>query len=421
MRPQRIAVIGAGIIGVTTAFELALRGHLVTVFEKNQTCAEESSFANAGVISPGYVTPWASPDLTSRLARDFFAQHSSFLMHFPNMRELKWLSQCLKASKSEHYWSHRNALQRLALKSQARMQELAHLFRLEFEQTRGYSLVYRDPKSWQQAQLALPHLSAQGIPYQLLTHEQLLEKEPALESATALAGAIHLPQDQVANCRQFAMAVRDEAERLGVEFRFKSDIQPLDPQRPREIINQGQRFEFDKTVVCAGTATGEILRDFQLPLDIQPIYGYSLTALIKEPLDAPQCGLMDDQYKVTLTRQGHRIRVGGIMELGGVAKEHNAKAIKTLYKVLEDWFPKASDWGQQVQVWKGARPMRPQGTPLVCETPVTGVWLNAGHGSSGWALSCACAQLLCGLMEGEHESSEWPELGWPSTPSPRLA
>jgi D-amino-acid dehydrogenase len=410
MTHKRIAVIGAGIIGVTTAFELALRGHQVTVFEKNQTCAEETIFANAGVISPGYVTPWASPSMPARLLKECFSKNTSFLMHFPNMTELQWLAKCWKASKAENYWIHRSALQRLALMSQARMKELSNLFRLEYEQLLGYNLVYRDAKAWEQALLALPYLSSQSIPYQLLSAQELMEKEPALESSTSLAGAIHLPQDQVANCRQFAMAIRDEAEKLGVEFRFKADVQALDPQQPRRVICGQEVLSFDATVVCAGTMTESILKAFDLKTGIMPIHGYSLTAMIKEPLDAPRCGLMDDKYKVTITRQGNRVRVGGVMELGGSSKEHNPKAIKTLYKVLEDWFPKASDWSQQVQVWKGARPMLAKGSPLICETPVKGVWLNAGHGSSGWALGCASAQLLAGMVDEEVTPDQWPEL-----------
>jgi D-amino-acid dehydrogenase len=410
MTRQHIAVIGAGIIGVTTAFELALRGHQVTVLEKNQTCAEESSFANAGVISPGYVTPWASPSMPGRLLRECFSKNASFLMHFPNMEELQWLTQCWRASRAENYWLQRTALQRLALMSQARMKELSHLFRLEYEQVQGYNLVYRDAKSWAQAQLALPYLSSQGVPFELLTAEAMMDKEPALESSTTMAGAIHLPQDQVANCRQFAMAIRDEAEKLGVEFRFKTEVNSLDPSRPRQLVSGQEVMHFDATVVCAGTMTESILRDFKLKTGIMPVYGYSLTAMIKEPLDAPRCGLMDDKYKVTIVRQGNRVRVGGVMELGGRAKEHNGKAIKTLYKVLDDWFPKASDWSQQVQVWKGARAMIAKGTPLICQTPVPGVWLNAGHGSSGWALSCASAQLLAGMLEREVTPEQWPEL-----------
>ena len=410
MTHQRIAVIGAGVIGVTTAFELALRGHHVTVFEKNQTCAEESSFANAGVISAGYVTPWAEPGLPGRLLRDCFSKNASFLMHFPNAEELRWMGQCWKASKPDHYWLHRSAMQRLTLMSQARMKEISNLFRLEYEQVQGYNLLYRDAKAWEQALLALPHLSAQGIPYQLLTPQELQDKEPALESSTTLAGAIHLPQDQVANCRQFTMAIRDEAEKLGVEFRFKADVQALEPQHPRELVCGSEKLHFDATVVCAGTLSETVLRKFKLNTGIMPVHGYSLTAMIKEPLDAPRCGLMDDKYKVTITRQGNRVRVAGVMELGGAAKEHNSKAIKTLYKVLEDWFPKASDWSQQVQVWKGSRPMLAKGTPLIGPTPVSGVWLNIGHGSSGWALSCASAQLLAAMMDQEVSPTQWPEL-----------
>jgi len=119
---------------------------------------------------------------------------------------------------------------------------------------------------------------------------------------------------------------------------------------------------------------------------------------------------MDEKYKVTIVRQGNRVRIGGIMEFGGDPKTHNPKAIKTLYKVLEDWFPKATDMGQQIQVWKGARAMMPKGSPIIGATPHSGLWLNLGHGSSGWATSCGSAQVLAGLMSHEISSSEWSEL-----------
>ena len=138
MNKKRVAIIGAGIIGVTTAYELALKGFEVTVYDKNQTCSEESSFANGGVISPGYITPWASPFIFKRLLKEQFAKHASILMNTPSLETMRWLSQSIKASKSERYWRHRQALQKLALMTQSRIRELIQSLGIEVEQTQGF-------------------------------------------------------------------------------------------------------------------------------------------------------------------------------------------------------------------------------------------------------------------------------------------
>ena len=411
MNKKRVAIIGAGIIGVTTAYELAQKGFEVTVFDKNQTCSEESSFANGGVISPGYITPWASPLIFRRLLKEQFAKHASILMGTPNFETLKWLSQSIQASKSERYWRHRQVLQKLALKSQARIKELVQSLGLDLEQSQGFNLVYRSERHFELAKSSLPYLTDLGIPFQVLDNPGLYTKEPALESQTPFVGAIHLPDDQVINCRQFALSLRDEAEKIGVQFEFKSVVEPLSATTPQKLTVNNKTQGFDHVVVCAGMGSLHLLKPLGLTIPLTPVYGYSMTAIIKEPLDAPKCGIMDEKYKVTIVRQGNRVRIGGIMEFGGDPKAHNPKAIKTLYKVLEDWFPKATDMSQQIQIWKGARAMLPKGSPLVGATPHSGLWLNLGHGSSGWATSCGSAEVLAGLMSEEIPSTDWMELG----------
>ena len=410
MNKKRVAIIGAGIIGVTTAYELAQKGFDVTVFDKNQTCSEESSFANGGVISPGYITPWASPSIFKRLLKEQFSKHASILLRAPHFETLRWLSQSIKASKSERYWRHRQVLQKLALMTQTRLKELTQSLGLDLEQSQGFNIIYRSERHFEWAKSALPYLSDLGVAFQIMDQEALLTKEPALESQTPMVGAIHLPDDQVINCRQFALSLRDEAEKIGVHFEFKSVIDALSPDNPLRLVVNGKPQFFDHVVVCAGMGSLPLLKPLALNLPMTAVYGYSMTAIIKEPLDAPKCGIMDEKYKVTIVRQGNRVRIGGIMEFGGDPKTHNPKAIKTLYKVLEDWFPKATDMGQQIQVWKGARAMLPKGSPIIGATPHSGLWLNLGHGSSGWATSCGSAQVLAGLMSHEISSSEWSEL-----------
>jgi len=410
MNNKKVAVIGAGIIGVTTAYELSLKGFKVTVFDKNQTCSEESSFANGGVISPGYITPWASPAIFKRLLQEQFAKHASILMHFPSLETLSWLGKSIKASKSERYWRHRQAMQKLALMTQKRLKELVQSLGIEVEQSQGYNVIYRSERHLEMAKSSLPYLADLGIPFQILDKEGLLQKEPALESDTPFSGAIHFPEDQIANCRQFALALRDEAEKLGVVFEFKSNVEPLSADNPKRLVVNSKPLFFDHVVVCSGIGSLKLLNQLSLPIPMTPVYGYSMTAIIKEPLDAPRCGILDEKYKVTISRQGNRIRVGGIMEFGGEPKAQSPKAIQTLYKVLEDWFPKATDMGQQIQVWKGARAMLPKGSPIVGQTPFDGLWLNLGHGSSGWATSCGSAQVLSGMMAQDIPDTDWLEL-----------
>jgi D-amino-acid dehydrogenase len=328
MKKNRVAIIGSGIVGITTAFELAQAGYLVSVFDHNQTPGEESSFANGGVISPGYVAPWASPKMPSRVLGDLFSKHASTLISWPSWAQTKWLATAVKNSNVESFWLHRGAMQRLTLKSQARMKEISDLLRLEYERQTGYNILYRSNKSWQNALDALSYLSALGINHQVLEPSEIGELEPALEPSTHWAGAIHLPDDEVANCRQFAIALKNECERMGVEFHFKSRVAPLSANNPKQLITSDQKtHSFDEIVVCAGLGSQALLANLPLRLPIVPVYGYSLTALIKEPLDAPRCGLMDENYKVTISRMGNRLRVAGIMEFSQKPHLQHPKAI----------------------------------------------------------------------------------------------
>jgi glycine/D-amino acid oxidase-like deaminating enzyme len=229
---------------------------------------------------------------------------------------------------------------------------------------------------------------------------ETLTLEPALNPETALHAAIHLPQDEVGNCRQYALLLKQKAEDMGVRFAFNTTLLPLSRSQPTQLQVKGAGAvgPFDAVVVCAGMGSLPLLRPLGVNLPMIAVHGYSVTAAIRNPLDAPRSGLMDERYKVSISRLGQRIRVAGSAELGGSAQKHNPAALETLYKVLSDWFPGGAKISDNLQIWKGARPMLPDGPPILGASGVPGVWLNLGHGSSGWALASGSAKVMSDLV-----------------------
>jgi D-amino-acid dehydrogenase len=415
----RVAVIGAGVIGVTTAYELARDGHAVTVFERRGSVAEESSFANAGVIAPGYVTPWAAPGMPAKVLRYLFSAHSSVRLSLPlSAADLRWMQRWWRAARLERYVHSRRHMQRLAFYSRQRLHELSDALELEYDRAQGYTVLLRSLADAKMIEPSLSVLRDAGVPFSQLNEEAVRALEPALNPDNRFFGALHLPQDEVGNCRQFTQLLKAKALDAGVDFRFGAAIERLrtkagnagvavdfaatDPAQSsfdRAQYGPTQTEAFDAAVVCAGVASAALLSPLGLKLPLAPVYGYSISAPIKEHVNAPRSALMDERYKVAISRLGQRVRVAGGAELGGNAAKMRDASIKTLYKVLHDWFPGAANTSQ-VQTWKGARPMLPDGPPVLGASGLPGIWLNLGHGSSGWALGCGSARVLADLMAG---------------------
>lgn len=405
---MRIAVIGAGVVGVTTAWELAADGHRVTVLERRSSVAEETSFANAGVIAPGYVTPWAAPGMPAKVLGGLFAAHSAVRFGAGVWRCLPWLRRYLAACARPVHEANRRAMQALARYSRERLETLARRQDIDYEPSRGYLVLLRDEREFARAQAGLQLLRDTGTAARLLDAAACREVEPGLAPETPLRAGIHLPDDGVGNCRLFAQQLRALAQGQGVEFRFGAEVLPLDPAMPLQLrwhaaAPQGtapgplRQERFDAVVLCAGVPSAALAHPTGLRLPLLPVYGYSLTAPLRETQEhsppPPQAGLMDERYKVAITRLGRQLRVAGSAELGARADRMNPASQRTLYKVLQDWFPAAADLGR-ARLWRGGRPMLPDGPPVVGESPVPGLWLNLGHGSSGWALACGSARAL---------------------------
>ena len=411
---MRIAVLGAGIVGVSTAYELAIDSHQVTVFERHAMVAEAASFANAGVVAPGYVTPWAAPGMPVKVLRHLLARHAPVRVRRPlAAADVAWMRRWHAACEPARYAANRARMQRLAFYSRHRLNEVAARMAYDFDRTTGYMVLLRGAKDQHLVQPGLALLRELGVPFHEISADEARQLEPALHPHTPLAGAIHLPQDEVGNCRQFAIILRDAAEALGARFCFNTPVAGLDPAAPAtlQLAAEPAPQGFDAIVLCAGVQSAALLRPLGIRLPLRPVYGYSISAPIPEPLHAPRSGVMDERYKVAITRIGQRVRVAGSAELGGRAEVINPDAVSTLYKVLHDWFPAAARLSAGVQVWKGARPMLPDGPPIIGASGIPGLWLNLGHGSSGWALACGSARVLADQIAGRAPAIDTEGLG----------
>ena len=429
---MRVAVVGAGIVGVTTAFELASDGHEVTVFERRATVAAETSFANAGLVAPGYVTPWAAPGMPARVLRSMFQRHGPVRVDAGlDAATLLWMWKWWRACRRGSYAARRAGMQRLALFSRERLHQLTGKLRLDYERSQGVLVLLRGAQELATAQPGLALLNDLGIRHSVIDASGCRAVEPGLHPDTPLHAGIHLPDDEVGNCRQFAHLLRSQAQALGVRFRFGMEVQRLVPgAQPQLVLHQSADVEADAPasnadrprnafaptapmpmqavtepsdaiVICAALGSAALLAPHGLKLPLAPVYGYSVTAPMRHdeshPEREPRSAVMDERYKIAISRLGSRIRVAGSAELGGSLARHSDAALQTLYKVLDDWFPGVARLSQ-AQCWKGARPMLPDGPPLLGPSGIAGVWLNLGHGSTGWALACGSARVVADLM-----------------------
>jgi D-amino-acid dehydrogenase len=425
---MRVAVIGAGIIGVTTAYELASDGHEVTVYERRGSVAAETSFANAGIVAPGYVTPWAAPGMRGKVLRSLFRRHAPVHVN-PRLGldTIAWMWRWWQACREQPYRANRSSMQRLALFSRDRLLHLTQRLQLDYERSEGFLVLLRTPQDLALAQPGLALLAELGVKHSVLETRDCHAAEPGLNRDMELHAGIYLPDDEVGNCRQFAHLLRSEAQALGVRFSFHTEVQRLVPgTRPKLMLRptaladsdlstaslDASRTGFaptaplpiepstesaDAIVVCAALGSTSLLAPNGLRLPLAPVYGYSVTAPMRHdeqhPDRGPRSGVMDERYKVAISRLGSRVRVAGCAELGGTPAQYNEAALSTLYKVLDDWYPGVARL-THAQRWKGARPMLPDGPPVLGASGIPGVWLNLGHGSSGWALACGSARVL---------------------------
>lgn len=431
---MRVAVIGAGIVGVTTAYELALDGHEVHVFERRGSIAAEASFATGGLMGAGHVAPWGGAGLLQHWLRQSLSRHSAYRLARMSPRQWAWMWRLVRAGRPSVRGPSRQHMHRLARYSQDRLAQLQAGLQIEYEQQAGHLLLLRGPRERARVAQQLGWLAEVGERHELLSPEQARVLEPALSADTPLEAALHLPGDGVANCRQVAHLLKDEAQRLGARFHFHQDVRAIEPgtpvhlrlrpaeplldSRPAPAAASTGSLEdaqpFDAVVLCAALGAPALLAPIGLRLPLMGVHGHAITApmrVAEAALDnGPRASLSDARYQVTISRLGARVRVSGGAEFGGSPSQHRPAALATLYKVLEDWFPGAARTAQAMQ-WKGSRPMLPDGPPVLGPSGLPGIWLNLGHGDVGWALSTGSARVLADQLIGRTPGLDIQGLG----------
>jgi D-amino-acid dehydrogenase len=389
---MRVAVIGAGLVGVTTAYELSAAGHQVEVFERRSSVAAEASFAQAGVIAPAWVEPLGGC--------------SPWRLGLATPTRWAWLGRAIAAHRERLLVSHRLALQRLALASRQRMLDLTRSIDLDFEQADGVLVLLRHERQLRAHRATLRRMAELGVAFDLVDAERARQIEPALNPAQPLRAAIHLPQDAVGNGRQFAHRLKALAVLKGAHFRFDTAVNSLRPGAPVTLVlADGSTVVADSVVVCAGVDAASLLASAGLTLPLRALWGVSVTAPVNhvdgQLPQAPRAGVIDATSGTVISRLGQRVRVSGGHTLGGMATTPPPlHTLRALYRTLGDWFPGSAIMREAVH-WRGPRPVLPDGMPAIGASRLPGVWLNVGHGGHGWTLACGSARLIVAQLAGQ--------------------
>ena len=399
---MKIVILGAGVVGVTSAWYLAKAGHEVTVLDRQDGPALETSFANAGEISPGYASPWAAPGIPQKAVKWMFMKHAPLIIRpMADSHTWGWMMEMLRNCTASRYTLNKGRMVRLAEYSRDCLMALRDETGIQYDhRTQGTLEVFRNQKALDGIAKDIEVLKADGVPYELLDPAGCVAVEPGLApSKHKIVGGLRLPHDETGDCFLFTNALRRKAEEIGVTFRFGVKISRLHAEGGKiaRIDTSEGPVTADSYVVALGSFSPFLLKPLGIKAPIYPVKGYSLTMpIVNEPL-APVSTVMDEAFKVAITRLGSRIRVGGMAEIAGFSTDLPPARRATLEHSVEDLFAGAGDEAQAT-FWSGLRPMTPDGTPIIGDTAYPNLFLNTGHGTLGWTMSCGSAQLLADLV-----------------------
>ncbi|MGU3456691.1 D-amino acid dehydrogenase [Brevundimonas sp. M1A4_2e] len=415
-RPMKIAILGAGVIGVTTAHYLARQGHEVTVIDRQSGPALETSFANAGEISPGYSSPWAAPGIPAKAVKWLFMRHAPLILHPQiNAPTVRWLLALLRNCTSARYALNKARMVRLADYSQVVQTALNEELDLQYDhRTQGTLQLFRTQKQLDGIYKDTEVLREGGVPFEVLDQDGCIAAEPGLKATRDLfVGGLRLPRDETGDCFKFTVALADHAAATqGVTFQYGTTIQGLIAEggRVTGVKTDKGVVTADAYVLALGSYSPMMVKPLGMTLPVYPVKGYSITApIINEPA-APVSTIMDESYKVAITRLGDRIRVGGMAEIAGFSDALPERRRNTLEHSVGSLFPGAGDL-KAASYWSGLRPMTPDGTPVIGKTKIDNLFLNTGHGTLGWTMACGSARVIADLISGQTPDIETADLG----------
>ncbi|KQP72511.1 amino acid dehydrogenase [Methylobacterium sp. Leaf111] len=401
---MRVLVLGSGVVGVTTAYYLAKAGHAVTVIDRQPAAGLETSFANAGQVSPGYSAPWAAPGIPIKAMKWLMMRHRPLVL-WPTVepRFYGWLARMLANCTEDAYIRNKGRMVRLAEYSRDVLRDLRTETGITYDhRTRGTLQLFRTRKQLDHVGDDTRVLDTYGVAYTVLDPAGCIAAEPALAGVRdKIVGGLHLSGDETGDAHLFTQRLAELCARMGVRFRYGTRIDGLETagDAVTGVVCGSETLRADAYVAAMGSFTPGLLRPLGLRLPIYPVKGYSLTLPVTDPDQAPVSTVMDETFKVALTRLGDRIRVGGTAELAGFSDVLRAPRRATLERCVRDLFPNGGDLAAAT-FWTGLRPMTPDGTPIVGATRYANLYTNTGHGTLGWTMACGSGRMLADLMSG---------------------
>jgi D-amino-acid dehydrogenase len=401
---MKVLILGSGVIGTTCAYYLAKAGHEVTVVDRQSAPALETSFANAGEVSPGYSAPWAGPGVPVKAIKWMLMHHSPLViwpMLDPSM--WRWGLSMLRNCTEARYALNKGRMVRLAEYSRDCLRELRAETGIRYdERTQGTLQLFRTQQQLDGTGKDIEILKQYGVAYELLDRPGYIGAEPALAHVQQkFVGALRLPGDETGDCFKFTQRLAEMAQELGAKFRFGVNIKAIenDGSRITGIATDGGTLQADNYLVALGSYSPLLLKPAGIRIPIYPVKGYSITVPINDASRSPESTIMDETHKVAVTRLGDRIRVGGTAELAGYSTALREARRRTLNHVLTDMFPGAGNLAK-AEFWSGLRPMTPDGTPVVGGSSYPNLYLSTGHGTLGWTMATGTGRLMADLMSG---------------------
>jgi D-amino-acid dehydrogenase len=399
---MKVLVLGGGVIGVTTAWYLAQAGHEVEVVERRSGPALETSFANAGEISPGYSSPWAGPGVPLKAIKWLLMRNGPLVLR-PKLDPAMWtwLLRMLRNCTSSRYALNKSRMVPLAEYSRDQLRQLRAETGITYdERNLGTLQLFRTQKQLDDITGDIAVLDQLGVQYEVLGPDGCIAAEPALKYAAGkFVGGLRLPGDETGDCQLFTERLAALCAEGGVRFRFETQVWSLrtDGARIAGVLTSAGMLQADAYVVALGSYSPLLLRQVGIRVPVYPVKGYSLTVPITHVDAAPVSTVMDETYKIAITRLGDRIRVGGTAEISGYDMRLDPSRRGALEHSVTDLFPYGGAVGQ-ASYWCGLRPMTPDGPPLIGPTHFSNLHVNTGHGTLGWTMACGSGRVLADLV-----------------------
>jgi D-amino-acid dehydrogenase len=397
-------VLGAGVIGVATAYYLARDGHRVVVVDRQPAAGLETSFANGALVTPGMSDPWAAPGVPAMILTHLGREDSPILLRLkalPGM--LGWGLRFLANCAPGRWRENTETVFRLGIYSRDALDALTEAMQLSYDRSeRGNLRVYQDRAALAQAAKAAEMYRGLGLPVAVLDTKACIGLEPALRPVQhELAGGVHYVGDRSGDCLRFTQSLALHAASLGVEFRYDTAVTGFEAAggRVEAVTTTKGRVAGERFVLACGSYSTPLARQLGLRLPVRPVKGYSATLPVGGWNNAPTMPVVDYHRKIAVTRLGDRIRLAGTAEFAGYDTTANPRRAAMLLAAFGALFPEYPKSGE-AQHWQGLRPMCPDGRPILGPSPLPNLFLNTGHGPLGWSLACGSAKALTDLLAG---------------------